>query len=269
MECPYCNKDLQARALFAHIRKFHESALLQSTSRRWLDEAESGKPLRVWWTQKNDFDEDQDTIIYVCLSTNKTFMTEEKARQHFAKDKTTVKDHNAQLKKLRKDFEAMRKAKAKKAKQEVNQDPYILRRNNAFNSNDPELARAIWRGILNSKKVCELAMVLCKRRGYMQDTPMYFFDKRQKMFEQIPFSVFNVHHEKLITKINTLLDAKCMDVMLLHKVYVEVLCMWHVNYTESMMGFREDMKTLHPIFDYPGDEQFYNYATEEMEGVSF
>lgn len=269
MECPYCIKSLQTKAIFGHIRKFHNDELVKSTNKRWIDDAENGKPLRVWWSKKNDFDEDEDTIIYVCLSTNKTFVSEQKAVEHFKKDKAALKDHNKQLKQLRKDFTAHKKAAEKKKKQELAMDPYILRRNNAFNTNDPELARAIWRGILNSKKTCELALVLCNRKGYSPDTPMYFWDKRQKMFEQITFSDFIIHHERLMTKIDTLLATKCMDVMYLHKVYIEVLCFWYQNYEESISGFHNEMKVLHPIYNYVADEKFYNYATEEMEGVDF
>lgn len=271
MECPYCNKDLQVRGMFAHIRKFHTTDFMKNTNGKWIDEAMNGHPLRVWWSKKNDFDEDDETVLYVCLSTNKTFTSPAKAQDHFKKDKAALKDHNKQLKQLRKDFDAMKKADAKKKKQEEKTpvDPYILRRNNAFNNNDPELARAIWRGILNSKKVCECSMVICKRRGYKPDTSMYLFDKRHGMFEEVKFSDFTIRHEKLMTKVETLIQAKCMDVMYLHKVYMEVFLFWYQNYTESIMAFHEDMKELHPIYRDVADEKFYNYATEEMEGVDF
>jgi len=255
--------------MFSHIRKFHHDELLKSTSRRWITDAENGKPLRVFWTKKNDFDEEEETVLYVCLSTEKTFVTELRAQQHFAKDKAALKDHNKQLKQLKKDFEAHKKAQAKAAKQKATTDPYILRRNNAFNTNDPELARSIWRGILNSKKVCELAMYICKKSSYNPDTSMYVWDKRQSMFEEVRFDDFTIRHEKLMTKVETLLQAKCMDVMLLHKVYIEVLCFWYQNYTESIMGFHEDMKALRPFYNWQPDEKFYDYAIDEMEGVDF
>lgn len=268
MECPYCNKDLQVRGMFAHIRKFHNDELLKNTKRSWLEDAENGKPLRVYWSKKNDFDEEEEIVIFTCLSTNKTFMTEEKARQHFAKDKAALKDHNKQLKQLRKDFESMKKA-AKKAKKQTTENPYILRRNNAFNTNDPELARSIWRGILNGKKVCECAMAICKRKDYHPDYLMAFWNKQQEQQVQIKFSDFIMRHEKLMTKIETLVAAKCMDVMYLHKVFIEVTVFWKNGYEDSIMGFRDDMKQMHPIYDYLGDQRFYDYATEEMEGVDF
>jgi hypothetical protein len=89
------------------------------------------------------------------------------------------------------------------------------------------------------------------------------------MFEEIRFDDFTMRHEKLMTKIETLMQAKCLDVMLLHKVYIDVLCFWYQDYAESIMDFHTDMKALHPIYNYLADEKFYNYATEEMEGVDF
>ena len=267
MDCPFCAKELQVRGMFSHIRKFHENEFLKNTSRRWITEAEKGQPLRVYWTKKNDFDEDEETILYVCLSTNKTFTTAYGCEQHFKKNKDAVKDHNKQLKQLKKDFEAYKKAEEKKKKAEMKVDPFILRRNNAFSTNSPELARAIWKGILNNKRILTLAMYLCK--SYTPDTPMYIFDKRYKIFEEIRFDDFKIHHEKLMTKIETLLEAKCMDVHLLDKVYIESLCFWLQNYNESVMGFHNDMKEMYPIYNCIGDEKFYNYAIEEMEGVDF
>lgn len=269
MECPYCNKDLQVRGMFAHIRKLHHDELLKSTNRRWITEAENGSPLRVWWTKKNDFDEEELTILYVCLGSNKTFTTAYGCQQHFKKDKTALKEHNKELKQLKKDFEAHKKAQAKASKQKVKTDPYMLRRINAFNTNDPELARSIWRGILNNKKVCELSLYICNKSRYYPSTPMYFWDKKQKMFEEIRFDDFNVCHEKLMTKVETLLETKCMDVMLLHKVFCETLCFWDQNYRESIMGFPYEMKALYPIYNYQPDQKFFDYAIDEMPGVDF
>lgn len=272
MECPYCNKDLQVRAMFNHIRKLHNNDLLKSTNSKWIDEALSGQPLRVWWSKKNDFDEEEEIVLFVCLSTNKTFTSPSKAQDHFKADKAVLKDHNKQLKQLRKDFETMKKAAAKAKKQKATAaptDPYILRRNNAFNTNDPELARSIWRGILNSKKTCECAMAICKRRDYHPDCLMSFWNKQQGQQVEIKFSDFIIRHEKLMTKIETLLTAKCMDVMLLHKVFIEVMMFWKSNYADSIMCFHEDMKQMHPIYNYLEDQRFYDYATEEMEGVDF
>lgn len=269
MECPYCSNELQVRGMFSHIRKFHSIELLKNTSRRWIAEAENGKPLRVYWTKKNDFDEDEETVLFVCMSTNKTFTTSFGCEQHFKKNKDALKDHNKQLKQLKKEFEAHKKTETRKKKEAIKQNPFRLRLDDAKASNDPELARAIWKGILNSKRVCELALYICKKSNYSVDTPMYRFDKRQQMFEQIPFSDFRVHHVKLMTKIETLQESKCMNVQLLDAVYVEALSFWSQNYQESIMGFHEDMKSLYPIYNYTPDEKFYNYAIEEMESVDF
>jgi hypothetical protein len=258
--------------MFAHIRKFHPQELMKNINREWLADADQGKPLRVWWSKKNDFDEDEETVLYVCLSTDKTFTTGFGCEQHFKKDKAALKDHTKQLKQLKKDFEAHKKATVKAAKMkkvENKKTPYNLRFVEARNRNDPDMARAIWRGILNNKKSCECAMVICKRRGYGSNTSMYVFDNKHRLFEEINFSDFIPLHEKLMTKIETLLQVKCMDVKILEQAYREVLYFWLQNYTESIWGFNEDVTAMHPSHRCPTDELFYNYAAEEMEEVDF
>lgn len=269
MECPYCTKDIQARGLFSHIRKFHNVDFLKSTNRKWVEDAVKGQPLRMYWERTNDFDEMETTTIYVCLSTHKTFMTPAKCEAHFKKDKVALKDHNKQLTQLKKDMETLRKQEAKLKKQVAKVDPYILRRDNAFKNNDPELARAIWRGILNNIKTLQCALAICYRSGYRPDTTMYKFCNDTKLFEQIAFSDFIPYHNDLVARVDRLQEAKCMDVKLLHKIYIQTLLFWKQNYEESIMGFHTDMKQIHPFYNYVGDEAFYNYATEEMEGVDF
>lgn len=255
--------------MFSHIHKFHNQQFLKSTNRKWIEEASRGNPLKLWWTHKNDFDEDEDTIIYVCLSSHKTFWTAARCEAHFLKDKAALKQHNKLITQLKKDFETMRKQEAKKKKLEKHIDPYILRRENAFNTNDPELARSLWRGILNNVKTIQCAMAMCIRSGYSQDSPMYVFDKETKLYEEIHFEDFVPLHTDILHHVSILQQAKCLDVKVLHKLYIETLLFWMQNYQESIMDFRGRMKELQPFFDYSGDEEFYNYATEEMEGVDF
>lgn len=268
MECPFCSKEIQIRSVFNHIRKMHTTDFLKSTSRRWIEEAAKGSPLRLWWSHTNDFDEEVETQIYACLGSNKTFTTEFGGQQHFKKDKAALKEHNKQLGQLKKDFDAMKKAETKRTKLTLKQDPYVLRRQAAFTANDPGLARAIWKGILNHRKTCEIAMMLCKRQC-TPETPMYMADPQARLFEQVPFYKLKEYHDQLMVKLDTLRDAKCMDVTLLDKAYIQVLTFWMTDYQESIMGFREEMKELHPLFDHPGFDKFYYYAADEMEGVDF
>jgi len=266
MTCPYCIKDLQVRQMFAHIRKFHSDEILKNTNRKWLQEAEQGKPLRVWWTTMNDFDEEESTIIYVCLSTNKTFTTEYGCEQHFKKDKKVLKDHNVQLKQLKKDYEAMKKEKAKKAKAVKPKSAFELARD----QNSPELARAIWKGILHHKRVCEVAMMICQRRGYTNATVMYLYDMKTHVTDTVKYDVFNEEYEKLMTTIQSLREQQCLDVKQLLDVWGRVWNFWSHNFRESLFEFSETMGEVLPSYNqFIGDEASYGYATDEMEGVDF
>ena len=267
MTCPYCVKDLQVRQMFAHIRKFHSNEILKNTNRKWLQDAEQGKPLRVWWTTMNDFDEEESTIIYVCLSTNKTFTTEVGCEQHFKKDKKVLKDHNIQLKQLKKDYEAMKKEKAKKAKQTVKpKTAFDLARD----QNSPELARAIWKGLLHHKRVCEVAMSICQRRGYTNQTVMYFYDTKTHTSNPVTYDVFNEKYEKLMTTIQSLKEQQCLDVKPLLDVWSDTWNFWSHNFRESLFEFSESMRDVFPSYNqFIGNDDLFGFATDEMEGVDF
>lgn len=260
MSCPHCSKDLQARAMFAHIRKYHYNDFLKSTCKRFLEDAETGKPLRVFWTVVNDFDEEEEVSIYACLSSNKTFLSLHKATAHFAKDKTLLKDHNKQLKQVKKDYMAMKKQVTKAKRTE---SPFKLRLKTAMEANDPELARALWRGILNHKRTCEIAMILCNRRCYCDSTPCF------RDSEEISFLDVKKYHHILLNRVQMLLHEKSLNVKNLRALWIDFDMFIHKTLKESLFGFSEDMKVLHPSYNYVGEEKFYNYATEEMQGVSF
>lgn len=253
--------------MFSHIRKFHADELLKSTNKRWLDEAEHGKPLKVWWTKKNDFDEEEYTILYVCLSTNKTFVSELKANEHFKKDKAALKDHNKQLKQLRKDYTVMCKAKAKAQREAVKyESPYQI----ALKENNPELARAMWKGILHHKKVCEIAMMLCHRRGYHSDTKMYYHPARNEGVIEMNFLQFTEHYNNLIDKIQSLKEQQCLDAKVLLNVWCDTWRLWTATFRDSLFAFSESMLELHPTYNqFVGNDTSYGFATEEMEGVNF
>jgi hypothetical protein len=266
MECPFCIKDLQARAMFGHIRKFHNDELLKSTSRRWITEAETGEPLRVFWSKKNDFDEDEDTVLYVCLASNKTFVSEHKANEHFAKDKTAKKEHNKQLKQLKKEYDTMKKLQAKKAKQRPESAFDI-----ALRTNDPELARAIWRGILHHRKVNQCSMMICRRRGYSESTPMYLYNNKENRYTDTYFPTFVEAYEKLMNQVDELKDNECLETKVLLDLYFALWNFWDQNFRESLFEFRESILEAFPLYNHGvnGDDKFYGFATDEMEAVNF
>jgi hypothetical protein len=267
MECPFCVKDLQVRAMFNHIRKSHPDELLKNTTRRWLEDAENGQPLRVYWTLKDDFDEEHVTSLYVCLSTNKTFISLQKATDHFKKDKAALKDHNKQLKQLKKDHSKYRKEKAK-ASPKTPETPLSL----ALRSNDPELARAIWRALLNTVTTLECCRMLCRRSLFTSETKVYLYDAKLGLFEEVGYAALCDIHDALLTKFQVFKAAKCLDVKPLWALFWEMEDFWRRSYRESVDGLSETLRSLHPSFNHGinGDESvFYGIATEEMKGVPF
>ena len=268
MECPYCNKDLQVRNIFAHIRKMHNKEFLENTSKRWINEAEKGKPLKVWWFKKNDFDELEDIVIYVCLSTNKTFTTEYRANLHFEKSKETKKEHDKQLKQVLKDMKAYEKAKKKEEQEYAKKNPTAI----AFKNNDSALARALWKGIMHHKKVCMNALTLCSS----ESVNYYIFNKNKEgtydfeRFDKVSYTEFVEHHQALMNKIDKMYEEKCMDTNKLFSLWHKTYCFWRNNYVESLIGFREDMKALFPSYNHCSDNnpKNFGFCSDEMQEVN-
>lgn len=113
--CPCCKKQLQARAMFNHMRKFHPDYIksLYSVWGKKLDEMiTTNAPMPIDWTVKDDFDEEELRTVWGCLACDNTFTTEQNAKKHCnAKCK---KDHNAELKRFKKEDEKERKESEKK-----------------------------------------------------------------------------------------------------------------------------------------------------------
>ena len=105
-QCPHCNKELQTRALFNHIYKFHPFQVLCSMGVYKNNEMDtylvSGNAFPFEYTLKNDFDENEDHKIYGCLSCKHTFTVEDKANHHCQQKKCKA-NHIKGLKKMIKD----------------------------------------------------------------------------------------------------------------------------------------------------------------------
>lgn len=100
VECPKCNKELTIKVMFNHIYVKHPGYFQEQTQKQWLLEAQSGKPLKICWNKLNDFDEEETVVLYGCMATKKTFMTEHKAMAHFTKCPDAFKDHSKEIKRL-------------------------------------------------------------------------------------------------------------------------------------------------------------------------
>ena len=156
IDCPYCNKAFQTRAIFNHIYMKHHQQYLENVNAIWLEKADENRPLRIFWTFQNDFGEEDWKTVYACLGTKKTFMTEERCLIHFKKDKKALKDHNKEIKQLKKLFAE---------KKEKEQDENTKRRKaikKLEEENDPGYCKALWRYVKHYQEIAEIMTLLIR-----------------------------------------------------------------------------------------------------------
>jgi hypothetical protein len=114
--CPCCKKEMQARVLFNHLRKLHPD-YVKIMYGVWNDEQmdkliADNAPFPIEWIETDDFEEETTRTLWGCLGCNNTFVTENKAVKH-CNDKKCKKDHNANLRRIKKE-EQQDKAERKK-----------------------------------------------------------------------------------------------------------------------------------------------------------
>jgi len=116
--CPVCKKQLQARAMFKHMRTFHPEYIkttydTYNNKGNNIDEMiKNNAPMPIEWPVTNDFDEVELRKVWGCLACDTTFTTDQGAVKHCnAKCK---KDHNAELKRFKKEEEKERKEAEKR-----------------------------------------------------------------------------------------------------------------------------------------------------------
>ena len=154
LECPCCSKEIGTRSMFLHLKSKHTGYFQQQTTKKWLQEAQMGKPLKVFWNKKNDFDEEELIVIYGCLSSGKTFNYDAKAISHFKKNPSDLKEHNKLIHDLLKtrDIELEEARKTKENKSIIpERSEYI----NLKKNNDPELCLALFDVVKNHIAICD------------------------------------------------------------------------------------------------------------------
>ena len=103
--CTCCQKEIQARVMFNHMRKLHPE-YVKSMYGVWKDDQmdeliKYNAPFPIEWVEKDDFDDDVPKILWGCLGCNNTYTTQNNAAKHcLGKCK---KDHNAQLRRIKKE----------------------------------------------------------------------------------------------------------------------------------------------------------------------
>jgi hypothetical protein len=156
LECPCCKRQLAARSMFLHLKTKHPGYFQQQTTKKWLQESQLGRPLKIFWDIKNDFDETETIVLLGCLSTGKTFNYESKAINHFQKNPAALKEHNMLVSEMMKardgDLAVQRQiAKVKDFIPAPEKSEYQEMKK----TNDPELCDALLAVINNHLEVCD------------------------------------------------------------------------------------------------------------------
>lgn len=155
LACPCCKKEVASRSIFNHLKTKHVGYFQQQTTKLWLQEAQKGKPLKVFWSIKNDFDEEELIVLFGCLASGKTFNLEHKAITHFKKNPKDLQEHNKQIVLMLKS----RKEIMDRERKEEEKSNFIIPGREEYklmkSSSDPELIEAITFVVENHFVVCD------------------------------------------------------------------------------------------------------------------
>lgn len=262
-ECLYCKKELQVRSLFSHIYKYHLDDFLKTCFLQPIENAVAGKPLKLQWTVKDDFDEERLINIFGCLATFKTFTTQEKAIFHLT-DKKRLSEHKKAAKELLKN----KKKYMKDVQKRRNKDPLMA----AIANKDPKLVQAYWTGLMHHKKVCEIALNICDERKYNKQTDMFLIQMKSDgshNFKKVSYDEFMAYDKDLMNRVQTMYESKCKDLRKLGDLYCELWRHWRDSYCESIPYFNSTMQSIFPEYDTISDDNPDNFAvcSDKMERV--
>jgi hypothetical protein len=181
------------------------------------------------WDGEDEHGEPELKTYYVCLATNKTFMSKVRAVCHFKKNKGLMKEHNVALTKLKRDYAKVKKQQA----YDRAQHPVIKATKEAKAMNDPHLSRCFWRSIIHYSRSGK--MLLDRTANYdpfydmVQNSP-HAFNSNLKTLEQWR----NQFNENYIV-MQQLYNEKCLDWKVLEPLY-----MFFMNWLNNFL----------PLFDF-------------------
>jgi hypothetical protein len=250
LECPCCNKEVASRSMFLHIKAKHPGFFQQQTTKNWLQEAQLGKPLKIFWNKRNDFNEEETFILFGCLSSGKTFNYEPKAIAHFKKNPSDLKEHNrlvSEFLKIRNtELEKLRKEKEEKAVV-PERAAYIEMKKN----NDPELCKALMDVINNHMDVCERLAKDAKE----------YLDMTSKVINSQAAGSQKTHTVRemleMLDKIRSWIDKKPTDFKTLSIILAHL---WHFLHLRKFFNGHMAPELSYPWFhsrDHPEGELSY------------
>lgn len=251
MECPVCKKELTVKHVFNHIKIKHTGYFQQQTTKKWLQEAQLGKPLKIFWNKKNDFDEEDTIVIFGCLSSGKTFTTESRGIAHFKKNPKDLKEHNKLVTEFLKTRDIQMEESRRQQDKQDNVPPeraaYIEMKKN----NDPELCKALMDVINNHMDVCERLAKDAKE----------YLDMTSKVINSQAAGSQKTHTVRemleMLDKIRSWIDKKPTDFKTLSIILAHL---WHFLHLRKFFNGHMAPELSYPWFhsrDHPEGELSY------------
>ena len=256
--CPCCKVAYQTKAIFNHIRKKHVEYFQMQTTKEWLKAAERGKPLKINWLVSND----EQIILYGCLSSGKTFQEEYKGLAHFTNSPKDLKEHNKQISELIELRKEQLKSEAlKKIITPLEQNEWKIARE----TNDPELIQVMRDIVMNHYQICER---LCDDAVVLDQALTTQSPDVPREYQKMTVA----ETRKLLVKIKGIIDTKpekyrTWSNILLHLERVLVLRKFFNGYTYRELDYPWFKSPDHPNGRLTkGDSRFVEYIFPWNEG---
>ena len=250
------------RYLFSHIHTKHPSELSSMTQSKFINEAITGIPLKMYWTITNDFDEEVEEDIYVCLGTSKTFKTMQRGMSHFKKDKKAKADHIKAVKALKKTIE-----KEKKVKQKIIPlDSHYQKELQMIKTNDPNFARMLWKGILYHVGILKTCQWFATLQEWSPIAPSALYNTKTKALEDISWEELNLRITQAIDRVEELRQEKCLTPKILQPLWYSLYILWDKSLRDTMPTCPAWETAVKPN-GFTADTLYY--ANDRMEGVDF
>jgi hypothetical protein len=227
--------------MFTHIRSKHPGYFQTKTTKEWLNDAAKGMPLKLFWTYKDDFDEEQIVILYGCLATGKTFQTQAKALAHFKTHAKDLRDHNKQIITL---LELRDQQLKRQREQQLVTPPSKDEWKIARETNDPELIEVMKDICLNHYLVCER---LCDDAAILDQT----FSTKSPDVPREYQTLSIAETRKLLTKVKTVIDTeptkfKTWNNILLHLQRILLIRKYFNGFTAPELEYPYFQSLDHP-----------------------